>query len=149
MASPSGALPAPDVQPGSRAHTPDPNLSPRDRLAALMAQWRNTAAPATVDQAGIQEYQRRIEDQKIREGLYGHERKIWGSGEKNKDKRKRRRRRSRTRNSMHLERKFGGKGGGRRNNKEKERGGIHYMLYGRIEPERHECGGNNIHRKRS
>src|ERR1700710_2303073 len=28
------------------------------------------------------EYQRRIEDQKIREGLYGHERKIWGTGER-------------------------------------------------------------------
>jgi hypothetical protein len=33
--------------------TPDPNLSPRDRLAALLAKWKNTPAPATISQEDL------------------------------------------------------------------------------------------------
>jgi hypothetical protein len=54
MAAPSGSALTPGGFPGSRATTPDPYIPPRDRLAALMAQWRNTPAPATISQDDLQ-----------------------------------------------------------------------------------------------
>lgn len=54
MAAPFGSALAPGSFPGSRSQTPDPHLRPRDRLAALMAQWRNTPAPATINQDDLQ-----------------------------------------------------------------------------------------------
>jgi regulator of replication initiation timing len=49
MASTSGTL-ATGSNPASLVPTPDPNISPRDRLAALLAQWKNIPAPATISQ---------------------------------------------------------------------------------------------------
>jgi hypothetical protein len=53
MASSSAPL-TPGSSSVSNVPTTDPNISPRDRLVALMAQWKNTPAPATINQDDLQ-----------------------------------------------------------------------------------------------
>ena len=39
--------------PDSRAPSPGPALTPRNRLAALLAQWRNAASPENLTQDNL------------------------------------------------------------------------------------------------